>query len=186
MAFMIACEKCIYNGLCMKTALMALLLASLAVPATSFATSVESSAAIQQDIAGVSPQAASVAAPAFAGVDSLRSSFAGLLDSQIAAARQKVAAAPKARHRRRRRNARRADSKSYRRLLVLALSYLLICAAGRALARRQCGRVLRGPRAGLFVPYIPASFASSGGRTKIALVDRKGHVRGHRYFLLYG
>jgi hypothetical protein len=69
-----------------------------AIPSTSSgqaAASIDSSAAIQKDIAGVSPQVASATEPAFNAVDSVRNSFADVLDAQIATAKAKVQATPK-------------------------------------------------------------------------------------------
>lgn len=60
------------------------------------AAAVSSSAPIQQDIADVSPQAASASQPLFTVLDSARSSAADILDSQIAATQTKLATTPKA------------------------------------------------------------------------------------------
>lgn len=59
------------------------------------AASIDSSAAIQKDIAGVSPQVASASVPVFTVIDGARNSIADTLDSQIQNAKQKIAANPK-------------------------------------------------------------------------------------------
>lgn len=59
------------------------------------AASIDSSAAIQKDIANVSPQVASAAQPVFTTIDGARNSIANVLDNQIATTKQKVAATPK-------------------------------------------------------------------------------------------
>ena len=63
-------------------------------PTLALATSVDSSAPIQKDIANVSPQVASASQPLFNALDSFRSSMAGGLDSQLAFAKTKIAATP--------------------------------------------------------------------------------------------
>lgn len=68
--------------------------AAAASPSQTAAT-IDSSAAIQKDIAGLSPQVASAAEPVFSVVDGARNSIAGVLDNQIAGTKQKVSAAPK-------------------------------------------------------------------------------------------
>ena len=66
-----------------------------AFPTAQSAATIDSSAAIQKDIAGVSPQVASATAPAFSIVDSARNSIANVLDGQITTAKQKVSSSPK-------------------------------------------------------------------------------------------
>ncbi|MDE1924640.1 MAG: Ig-like domain repeat protein [Patescibacteria group bacterium] len=67
------------------------------VPATTAPASVsqpaavESSAQIQQDISGISPQAASLSQPIFSTVDSLRGSMSKLIDSQLGVAKNNLA-----------------------------------------------------------------------------------------------
>lgn len=68
------------------------------VPAPAFAqtaATIDSSAAIQKDIANLSPQVASASQPVFNVVDSARNGIANVLDGQIVTTKQKVAAAPK-------------------------------------------------------------------------------------------
>jgi|GEM_PF-2936237 hypothetical protein len=64
------------------------------LPALALASSVDSSAPIQKDIANVSPTAAQDAQPLFVALDSFRSSMAGVLDSQLAFAQAKLAGTP--------------------------------------------------------------------------------------------
>lgn len=56
---------------------------------------VDSSAAIQQDIANVSPQVAGAAQPLFTIIDGARSSAADMLDTQLAGTQAKLANTPK-------------------------------------------------------------------------------------------
>ena len=65
-----------------------------ALPALALASPVDSSAPIQKDIANVSPKLPAPSQPLFAALDSFRSSMAGVLDSQLAFAQSKIAAAP--------------------------------------------------------------------------------------------
>ena len=62
---------------------------------TQSAATIDSSAAIQKDIAGVSPQVADATAPAFNAIDGTRNSIADVLDAQITATKAKVANTPK-------------------------------------------------------------------------------------------
>jgi len=62
---------------------------------TQSAASIDSSAAIQKDIANVSPQAANASQPVFSAIDGARNNAADFLDGQIAATKEKVAATPK-------------------------------------------------------------------------------------------
>ena len=64
------------------------------VPSFALATSVDSSAPIQKDIANVSPTAAQVTQPLFATLDNFRSSMAETLDIQLAITQAKLAATP--------------------------------------------------------------------------------------------
>jgi hypothetical protein len=59
------------------------------------AATIDSSKDIQKSIANVSPQVAGAAAPVFTIIDGSRNAIADTLDSQIAATKKKVAAAPK-------------------------------------------------------------------------------------------
>lgn len=65
--------------------------ASVSAPAVSGPTAVESSAQIQQDISGVSPQAASLSQPLFSTIDSLRGTISTLIDSQLGIAKNNLA-----------------------------------------------------------------------------------------------
>ena len=66
----------------------------LGLPALALASSVDSSAPVQKDIANVSPAAASAAQPLFAALDSFRLSTASVLDSQLASTQAKLAGSP--------------------------------------------------------------------------------------------
>jgi hypothetical protein len=68
------------------------LAANLSAQATS---TVDSSAAIQQDITGLSPQTAAFLQPAFVFIDNLRYSAVATLEVQMQNAQQKISASPK-------------------------------------------------------------------------------------------
>ncbi|HEV8666584.1 MAG TPA: hypothetical protein VN665_01910 [Candidatus Paceibacterota bacterium] len=63
--------------------------------ASQTAATIDSSASIQNDIAGVSPQVASATEPAFSVIDSARNAIANTLDGQIQNTQQKIKATPK-------------------------------------------------------------------------------------------